>query len=216
MYLLTGLGVTVGFHRLFTHRSFKTSPAVRGLLRGARLRGDRGARDLLGGGPPQAPRLLRSSRAIPHSPHVDHGVGLRGALRGTRPRACGLAVHPHRAGLSRTLRAGPARRSRGRVGRSHLLRVGASAAWRRLRRSATRSAAPWRAGLTGLLWGGAVRMLVLHHMTYSINSLCHFFGRRDYLTDDHSRNLAVARACPPSGRRGTTTTTPSPPPRAMV
>ena len=32
-------------------------------------------------------------------------------------------------------------------------------------------------------------MLVLHHMTYSINSLCHFFGRRDYATDDHSRNL---------------------------
>jgi len=34
-----------------------------------------------------------------------------------------------------------------------------------------------------------VRMLVLHHMTYSINSLCHFFGRRDYATGDHSRNL---------------------------
>src|ERR1039458_5402155 len=47
----------------------------------------------------------------------------------------------------------------------------------------------WRAGLTGLLWGGAVRMLVLHHMTYSINSLCHFFGRRDYATGDESRNL---------------------------
>ncbi len=46
------------------------------------------------------------------------------------------------------------------------------------------------AGLTGLLWGGAVRMLVLHHATYSINSLCHFFGRRAYDTGDHSRNLA--------------------------
>ena len=44
-------------------------------------------------------------------------------------------------------------------------------------------------GLTGLLWGGAVRMLVLHHATYSINSLCHFFGRRDYETTDESRNL---------------------------
>jgi stearoyl-CoA desaturase (delta-9 desaturase) len=46
------------------------------------------------------------------------------------------------------------------------------------------------AALTGLLWGGLVRMFVLHHVTYSINSLCHFFGRRDYDTDDHSRNLA--------------------------
>ena len=46
------------------------------------------------------------------------------------------------------------------------------------------------AGLTGLLWGGAVRMLVVHHVTYSINSLCHFFGRRQFTTDDESRNLA--------------------------
>ena len=45
------------------------------------------------------------------------------------------------------------------------------------------------AALTGLLWGGAVRMLVVHHVTYSINSLCHFFGSRDYETDDESRNL---------------------------
>jgi stearoyl-CoA desaturase (delta-9 desaturase) len=45
------------------------------------------------------------------------------------------------------------------------------------------------AGLEGMLWGGAVRMLVLHHVTYSINSLCHFFGRRRFHTEDHSRNL---------------------------
>ena len=37
-----------------------------------------------------------------------------------------------------------------------------------------------RAGLTGLLWGGAVRMFVLHHVTYSINSICHVFGRRRF------------------------------------
>ena len=46
------------------------------------------------------------------------------------------------------------------------------------------------AGLTGLLWGGAVRMFVLHHVTYSINSLCHFFGRQRFDTGDESRNLA--------------------------
>jgi stearoyl-CoA desaturase (delta-9 desaturase) len=45
------------------------------------------------------------------------------------------------------------------------------------------------AGVTGLLWGGAVRMLVVHHVTYSVNSLCHFFGRRRFATDDESRNL---------------------------
>jgi stearoyl-CoA desaturase (delta-9 desaturase) len=45
------------------------------------------------------------------------------------------------------------------------------------------------AGLTGLLWGGAVRIFFLHHVTYSINSLCHFFGRRRFETGDESRNL---------------------------
>ena len=44
-------------------------------------------------------------------------------------------------------------------------------------------------GLWALLWGGAVRMLVLHHVTYSINSLCHFFGRQRFATGDESRNL---------------------------
>ena len=47
-----------------------------------------------------------------------------------------------------------------------------------------------RDGVTGLLWGGAVRMLLLHHVTYSVNSLCHFFGRRRFDTGDESRNLA--------------------------
>ena len=45
-------------------------------------------------------------------------------------------------------------------------------------------------GLTGLLWGGAVRIFLLHHATFSINSLCHFFGRRRFGTGDESRNLA--------------------------
>jgi stearoyl-CoA desaturase (delta-9 desaturase) len=48
----------------------------------------------------------------------------------------------------------------------------------------------WQAGLTGMLWGGLVRTLLLHHATYSINSLCHFFGRTPFETGDESRNLA--------------------------
>jgi stearoyl-CoA desaturase (delta-9 desaturase) len=44
-------------------------------------------------------------------------------------------------------------------------------------------------GLTGLLWGGAVRLFLVHHATFSINSLCHFFGRQRFATGDESRNL---------------------------
>jgi stearoyl-CoA desaturase (delta-9 desaturase) len=46
------------------------------------------------------------------------------------------------------------------------------------------------AGLTGLLWGGGVRVFVVHHVTYSVNSLCHVFGRQPFRTGDESRNLA--------------------------
>ena len=54
-------------------------------------------------------------------------------------------------------------------------------------------------GLTGMLWGGAVRIFVLHHVTFSVNSLCHFFGRQPYPTGDESRNLASAGAADDGG-----------------
>jgi len=40
-----------------------------------------------------------------------------------------------------------------------------------------------------LVWGGLVRVFFLHHMTFSINSICHFTGRRSFLTGDESRNV---------------------------
>jgi stearoyl-CoA desaturase (delta-9 desaturase) len=43
--------------------------------------------------------------------------------------------------------------------------------------------------LTGLLWGGLVRIFLLHHVTWSINSICHFFGRRRFDVEDHSTNV---------------------------
>jgi stearoyl-CoA desaturase (Delta-9 desaturase) len=187
MYLFTGLGVTVGFHRLFTHRSFKTSPALRGLFA------------VMGSAAIEGPVISwvadhRKHHAFsdregdPHSPHVDHGVGLRGALRGLAHAHVGwLFIHTQRGSRERyapDLIADPVVSF---VDRTFFLWtiVGLAAAFG----LGYAIGGSLRAGLTGLLWGGAVRMLVLHHMTYSINSLCHFFGRRDYATEDHSRNL---------------------------
>jgi stearoyl-CoA desaturase (delta-9 desaturase) len=42
---------------------------------------------------------------------------------------------------------------------------------------------------TGLLWGGFVRVFLVHHVTWSVNSVCHFFGTRRFETDDHSTNV---------------------------
>jgi len=187
LYVPIGLGVTVGFHRLLTHRSFKTSPWMRGLL------------GILGTMAVEGPVISwvadhRKHHAYsdrtgdPHSPHVDRGGGWRGALRGLGHAHVGwLFEHTQRGSRERfapDLIADPV-----------IAFVDATfVLW-----SLVGLAIPFglgvllggtvAAGLDGLLWGGVVRVFVLHHVTYSINSLCHFFGRRRFLTEDHSRNL---------------------------
>jgi stearoyl-CoA desaturase (delta-9 desaturase) len=188
VYVLTGLGITVGFHRHFTHRAFQTSRPVRAILA------------ILGTAAIEGPitawvadhrkhHAFSDQEGDPHSPHVDHGKGLRGALRGLLHAHVGwLFVHTQRANKERyapDLIADPLIRF---IDRTTLLWI------------ALGLAVPFGlgyllggtliAGLTGLLWGGAMRILLLHHVTYSINSLCHFFGRRRFETGDQSRNLA--------------------------
>jgi stearoyl-CoA desaturase (delta-9 desaturase) len=187
LYALTGLGVTVGFHRLLTHRSFKTGRAVRAAFA------------IAGSAAIEGPVISwvadhRKHHAFadvpgdPHSPHVDHGVGLAGAVRGLLHAHVGwLFRHDQRGARDRyapDLMADPVLRFVDRTfvvwalsglalafGLGYLL--GGSLA----------------AGLTGLLWGGGIRMFVLHHVTYSINSICHVFGRRRFATEDESRNV---------------------------
>ena len=188
LYVLTGLGITVGFHRHFTHRAFATSTPVRAALA------------ILGTAAIEGPitawvadhrkhHAFSDQLGDPHSPHVDHGKGLRGALRGLAHAHVGwLFLHTQRANKARyapDLIADPVIAF---IDRTTLWWIGLGLA------------APFglgyalggtlSAGLTGLLWGGAVRILLLHHVTYSINSLCHFFGSRRFDTGDHSRNLA--------------------------
>ena len=188
LYLITGLGVTVGFHRLFTHRSFATKPWMRGIFAA------------MGSMAIEGPVISwvadhRKHHAFadvpgdPHSPHVDHGVGWRGALRGLLHAHMGwLFIHTQRGARKRYAPDLVADPVVSWVDRTFVFWAlgGLGAAF----------GLGWLIGgtltaaLTGLLWGGAVRILVLHHVTYSINSLCHFFGRRRFDTGDESRNLA--------------------------
>jgi stearoyl-CoA desaturase (delta-9 desaturase) len=124
----------------------------------------------------------------PHSPHVDHGVGWRGAFRGLLHAHLGwIFIHTQRG--SRARYAPDLMRDRVIlfVDRTFLIwALGGLALAFGLGVAIGGTVA---AGLTALLWGGAVRMFLLHHVTYSINSLCHFFGRRSFDTGDESRNL---------------------------
>ena len=187
-YITTGLGVTVGFHRLFTHRSFSTGPVTRGVIAA------------LGSAAIEGPVISwvadhRKHHACsdregdPHSPHVGHGGGWSGVLRGLFHAHLGwLFIHTERGCHRRfapDLLRDPVVRF---IDRTFLvwatlglampfglgIAIGGSIA----------------AGLTGVLWGGAVRVFVVHHVTYSINSLCHMFGRQPFATRDESRNLA--------------------------
>jgi stearoyl-CoA desaturase (delta-9 desaturase) len=187
VYAATGLGITVGFHRLLTHRSFKTKRWLRATFAA------------LGSAAVEGPviswvsdhrkhHVYADRDGDPHSPHVDHGVGWRGALRGLLHAHVGwLFIHTQRGAKERfapDLIDDPAIRFVDRtfvlwVALGLLVPFGLGYAL----------GGSWLTGLTGLLWGGLVRMLVLHHVTFSINSLCHFFGRRRFDTDDHSRNL---------------------------
>ena len=75
MYLVSGWGITIGYHRLLTHRAFQTYKPLEYALAIARLDGGPGADDRLGRRSPKAPRQQRH-RGRPHSPHVSHGSGL--------------------------------------------------------------------------------------------------------------------------------------------
>jgi stearoyl-CoA desaturase (Delta-9 desaturase) len=187
-YLITGLGITVGYHRLFTHRSFKTTRPLRVLFAA------------FGSAAVEGPVIEWVSThrkhhqfsdlpGDPHSPHTDHAVGWRGALRGLLHAHIGWMFRGgDRASEERyakDLLADPLIRT---IDRTFLLWVLLGLAFPfGLGVAITGSVV---GGLTGLLWGGAVRILFLHHATFSINSLCHFFGRRRFSTGDESRNLA--------------------------
>jgi stearoyl-CoA desaturase (delta-9 desaturase) len=187
MYVLTAMGVTVGFHRLLTHRAFKTTKPVRmalGILGSAAIEGP-----VISWVADHRKHHAHSDReGDPHSPHL-HGHGVRGALKGLAHAHVGwLFIHTHRGRKTRyapDLLKDPVIRF---VDRTFL--VWAVASFLVSFALGALIGGSWHAGLTGMLWGGLVRMLVVHHVTYSINSLCHFFGRRPFDTADESRNLA--------------------------
>jgi stearoyl-CoA desaturase (delta-9 desaturase) len=186
-YLIGGLGITVGFHRLLTHNAFATHRWTRYALAVAGSTAVEGP-VISWVSDHRKHHAHADDDGDPHSPHVDHGTGLRGSLRGLYHAHMGwLWATQGRADYRRyapDLLEDPGMR---RINAAFLPIVIASLALpAAIGGIATGSLA---GAATGLLWGGLVRVFLLHHVTWSINSICHFFGRRRFDTDDRSTNV---------------------------
>ncbi len=124
----------------------------------------------------------------PHSPHHDHGEGLKGALEGLWYAHMGwLFVTQGTAEKRRFARDLLEDRACASISRAFpwLVLLGLAIPFA-LGFGLSGSLA---GGLTALLWGGFVRIFIVHHVTWSVNSVCHFFGRRRFDTDDYSTNV---------------------------
>jgi stearoyl-CoA desaturase (Delta-9 desaturase) len=184
MYVLTALGITVGFHRLFTHRSFETNRVVRFVLA------------ILGSMAVQGSLLKwvaihrrhhqhSDEEADPHSPH-HHGGGLLGLLRGIWHAHIGWFFRADPADLDHYVKD---LRQDGSVRLADTLfplwivaglLIPTGLGWL--------LSGGWMGALLGLLWGGLARVFLVHHVTWSINSVCHLWGRQPNPCRDQSRN----------------------------
>jgi stearoyl-CoA desaturase (Delta-9 desaturase) len=188
MYVVTGLGITIGFHRLLTHRAFSTSKPMEYAFAVVGSMAVEGSVDHWVADH-RKHHAHTDVEGDPHSPHVGHGDGVRGALRGLAHAHMGWML-TEQGGAQRTKYAKDLIEDPGMRWISKNFHVLATLSL----------AIPFVAGwiitgrltgaLTGFLWGGLVRVFLLHHVTWSINSVCHFFGRRRFATDDHSTNVA--------------------------
>ena len=185
MYLLTAAGVTVGYHRLLTHRAFQTYPWLeRALAVLGSLSVQGSVMDWVADH--RKHHAHTDKEGDPHSPHVGHGNGLGGLW------------HAHTGWLLETQGQADWKRyaaelyednAMRRIGRRFPLLVLVSVLL------------PTVAGfilhgftlggaLRGFIWGGLVRIFLVHHVTWSVNSICHFFGSRRFDTKDRSTNVA--------------------------
>ena len=188
MYVATGLGVTIGYHRLFAHKAFVTTTPIGIFFM------------ILGGMSAQGPLVwwvathrrhhhFSDQMEDPHSPHAGRARGVIGWTKGF--------LHAHIGWLFTSTEESNHQYVPDLLGNPTIMRLNRLfPLWVAIGLIlpgivcglVTMS---WTGAALGVLWGGLVRMFLLHHSTWSINSVCHIWGWRDYRSDDHSRNNPV-------------------------
>ncbi len=186
LYAVAGHGVTVGFHRMFTHRSFK---AKRPLKIALAVTGSMAVEGSLVSWVANHRRhhMYADREGDPHSPHLS-GSTLLGQLKGFAHAHVGWLFRADPTSAERF--APDLLRDRDAVVISRYFPVFALASLAIPFTIGWALAGTLAGGLTALLWAGLVRMALLHHVTWSVNSVCHMFGRRPVGTKDRSTNFA--------------------------
>ena len=188
MYSITALGITLGYHRMLSHRSFKAKKPVRLALTTFGV--------LAAQGPPitwaahhRKHHNLSDQEGDPHSPHLHGQEGIKGLLKGF--------WHAHLGWLfDEKLTSDPMRyvpdlvreKEMRWLSRHFLAIVLAGIIFPGVVVFAITQEPIGL--LTGALWGGLARIFLLAHATYAVNSLGHIIGKRQYKTTDHSHNIA--------------------------
>jgi stearoyl-CoA desaturase (Delta-9 desaturase) len=185
LYVVTGFGLSLGFHRLFTHHSFR---ARRWLRISLAVAGSMGFEGSLTSWVAHHRRhhLYTDRPGDPHSP-AGYGDDFLGQLRGL--------CHAHVGWLFSGTQSDPKRWSRDILADRDMVVVSALTPLWMVMSVALPFAIGWAVtgtlggALLALLWAGGVRIALLHHVTWSVNSLAHMFGRRPYETKDRSGNI---------------------------
>jgi stearoyl-CoA desaturase (delta-9 desaturase) len=186
-YSLSTFGIGIGYHRLVSHRSFQTTGPIRALFA------------IFGSMAGQGPVLFWAAihrrhhqysdqPGDPHSPNL-HGVGLGAWLRGFWHAHTGWLFVHEITDWGRWIPDLLRDRTLVRVNQLYFL-------WMFLGLALPAAigglvSGTWAGALLGLLWGGLVRMFLLHHSTWAINSVTHVWGTRPYKSRDYSRNNAL-------------------------
>ena len=184
MYLVTAVGITVGFHRLLTHRAFASYPWVE------RTFAVMGSLSVQGSvmdwvADHRKHHAHTDVEGDPHSPHVGHGSGLSGLWHAHTGWLLETQGQADWKKYARDLYEDPKMK---RMGRRFPLYVLASLLIPTVLGFVLHGFT-WQGALRGYIWGGLVRIFLVHHVTWSVNSVCHYFGTRRFDIEDRSTNV---------------------------
>jgi stearoyl-CoA desaturase (delta-9 desaturase) len=184
-YCFTGLGVTVGFHRLFTHQSFEAKPWLRNLLAIAGSMAIQGP-VIRWVADHRRHHAFADQPGDPHSPHLDEGPGIKGVLKGLWHAHIGWFWDDEQTSARRWAPDMVKEKAMRKI--DSLFPLWALISFGAPPLIGFAFTGTLHGALTAFLWGSLVRIFFLHHVTWSVNSICHFYGNRPYKTTDFSTN----------------------------